>query len=160
VDDLDRTGSQRRIVSNASFTVAVPFAPDWPYEVHVRARRHGARRLSDLTADERRDLAAALREVVLRYDRFYAEPLPYLMTVMDAPAGEDGTPVDDWHLAVEFRPPNRGPDKLKMRASVETVAGFFINDTMPEVSAQELAAVDVGGTVDPDDFPDVEVVRD
>jgi UDPglucose--hexose-1-phosphate uridylyltransferase len=49
----------------------VPFAPNWPYEVHVRARRHGARRLTDLTADERRDLAVALKDVVHRFDRLH-----------------------------------------------------------------------------------------
>lgn len=156
----DAASDDRSVVVNGSFTVAVPFAPDWPYEVHVRARRHGARRLVDLTAAERRDLAAALREVVLRYDRLDREPVPYLMTVMEAPTGHDGTPVDDWHLAVEFRPPNRRPGTLKLRASVETVAGLFINDTLPEDSARAVAGVDIGQPpVDPGTFPDVEVVH-
>lgn len=155
----DDAALERRIVTNSSFVVAVPFAPDWPYEVHVRARRHGARRLADLTAVERRDLAAALREVVVRFDRLYDTPIPYLMTVMESPARGDDEPVDDWHLAIEFRPPNRAADKLKVRASVETVAGFFINDTLPEESARQLAAVQPpDGPVDPDVFPDIVIV--
>ncbi len=137
VIDHDVSAPARQVVDNPSFQVSVPFAPDWPFEIHVRARRHGAGRLEDLTIDERRDLAAALREVVRVYDRFYDEPMAYLMACQQAPRDEHGT-VDDWHLSFEFFPPNRGPDKLKMRATVETAAGLFINDTDPEVTATEL----------------------
>ncbi len=151
----------RRVTANDSFTVSVPFAPDWPYEVHVRARRHGARRLPDLTVDERRDLAAALHAVVRCYDQLHpGAPLAYMMACQQAPAGNDGGPVDDWHLSFEFLPPQRAPGKLKIRASVETAAGLFINDTVPEDSAAELAAVaSDADTGDEITFPDVEVVR-
>jgi UDPglucose--hexose-1-phosphate uridylyltransferase len=156
-DDL--AASERAIVDNPSFTVAVPFAPDWPLEIHVRAKRHGARRLPDLTTEERRDLAAALREVVRRYDDLYETPVAYLMVCQQAPSGDDGQPVDDWHLAFEFLPPNRGPHKLKVRASVETAAGFFINDTVPETNAGLLAAASTGTDEGGDVLiPDVEVV--
>jgi UDPglucose--hexose-1-phosphate uridylyltransferase len=155
----DETAPARTITDNRSFTVAVPFAPNWPYEVHVRARRHGARRLTDLTAVERRDLATALRDVVRRYDRLHEHaPLAYMMVCQQAPATADGDPVADWHLSFEFLPPNRGPDKLKVRASVETAAGFFINDTVPEESAALLAAVPTGTDGDDDHVPDVRIV--
>jgi UDPglucose--hexose-1-phosphate uridylyltransferase len=154
----DLASPTRRIVDNPSFTVAVPFAPDWPFEVHVRARRHGVRRLTDLTVEERRDLAAALREVVARYDVLFPEPLSYLMVCSEAPADADGDPVADWHLSFEFMPPNRGPDRLKVRASVETAAGFFINDTVPEDSAATLAAVHTATAGAYASIPDVEVV--
>ena len=36
------------------WVVGVPFAPRWPYEVHIRAVRHGLRRLTDLRPDEAR----------------------------------------------------------------------------------------------------------
>jgi UDPglucose--hexose-1-phosphate uridylyltransferase len=157
VVERDDVAEARTVAMNPSFTVAVPFAPNWPYEVHVRARRHGARRLVDLTVDERRDLASALRDVVRRYDRLHEHaPLAYMMVCQQAPTCADGAPLADWHLSFEFLPPNRAPDKLKVRASVETAAGFFINDTVPEESAALLAAV-VTDPV-PDDFPDVRVV--
>jgi hypothetical protein len=137
----------------------VPFAPDWPFELHVRAKRHGVRRLTDLTVGERRDLAAALREVVRIYDQLYDEPLAYLMACQQAPADLDGRPAEDWHLSFEFLPPNRAPDKLKVRATVETAAGLFINDTVPEASAAQLAAVStVTEGVEVAPIPDVEVV--
>ncbi len=137
VVEQDMASSARQVVANPSFQVSVPFAPDWPFEVHVRARRHGTGRLQDLTVEERRDLAAALREVVRVYDRLYDEPMAYLMACQQAPRDGHGT-IGDWHLSFEVLPPNRGPDKLKMRAAVETAAGLFINDTAPEDTAAEL----------------------
>ena len=85
------------------------------------------------------DLAAALHDVVARYDGLYARPLPYMMGVQESPSAG----MADWHLHVEFLPPHRGPDRLKVRASVETVLGVFINDTVPEASAARLASVAV-----------------
>jgi UDPglucose--hexose-1-phosphate uridylyltransferase len=156
VVERDTAADARAVVANPSFTVAVPFAPDWPFEVHVRARRHGVRRLTDLTARERHDLCVALRDVVHRYDRFYDDPMAYLMVAQESPRDVDGGPVDDWHLSFEFLPPHRAPHRLKVRASVETAAGLFINDTVPEVSAAALAAVDTSGAND-DEIPDVRV---
>lgn len=147
---------ERIVAANGSFAVAVPFAPHWPFEVHVRARRHGARRLTDLTPPERRDLAAALRDVVLRYDSLFGFELPYMMVLLDAPADAEGRPVDGWHFAVEFYPPHRSERLTKVRASVETATGLFINDTLPEVNARRLAAL---GGARPEEVEAVEVVR-
>jgi UDPglucose--hexose-1-phosphate uridylyltransferase len=135
--------SERVIRSNGTFLVAQPFAPRWPYEVHVRARRHGLRRLTDLTPAEQRDLAGALHDVTVRYDALFGFELPYMMVIMEAPEG-----VDDWHLAVEFFPPHRNPQLTKVRASVETATGLFINDTLPEETARQLAAISVADRVE------------
>jgi len=132
------SASERVLDRNDSFVIAVPFAPRWPFEVHVRARRHGLRRLTDLEPAEQRDLAAALRQVVLRYDGLFSFELPYMMVALEAP---DGAP--DWHLAFEFLPPHRSARLMKVRASVETATGLFINDTLPEASAALLARIGV-----------------
>jgi galactose-1-phosphate uridylyltransferase len=42
---------------------------------------------------------------------------------------------------VEFYPPNRSERLTKIRASVETATALFINDTLPELSAERLAAI-------------------
>jgi UDPglucose--hexose-1-phosphate uridylyltransferase len=76
--------------------------------------------------------------VVLRYDGLFEFELPYMMVVHEGPAD-----VPDWHLSVEFLPPHRSAELTKVRASVETAAGLFINDTLPEQSAARLAAVQV-----------------
>lgn len=130
--------SGRVVSANESFVVAVPFAARWPFEVAVRARRHGAGRLSELEPVEQRDLALALRGVVRRYDALFDFPLPYMMVAQEAPAGEP-----DWHLAFELYPLHRAADAIKIRASVETGLGLFLNDVAPEDAARRLAALTV-----------------
>lgn len=134
-DDL---ASERVLSVDDHVVVAVPFAPRWPFEVHVRARRHGLRRLGDLRADEQQALASALHAAVVRYDGLFGRELPYMMVAMEGPAG-----ADDWHLAFEFLPPHRSERLTKVRASVETATGLFITDSLPEASAARLATVSI-----------------
>ena len=134
----DDTGSDRVIHDNDHFLAAIPYAARWPLEVHVRAKQHGIGRLGDLTDEAALDLVRALNDVVARYDALWGFELPYLMCVQEAPAG-----TDDWHLHVELLPPHRNPQRLKVRASVETALGVFINDTLPEAFAAELRAIEL-----------------
>jgi UDPglucose--hexose-1-phosphate uridylyltransferase len=131
-------GSDRVVFANESFVVAVPFAARWPFEVAVRARRHGLGRLADLAPAEQRDLVLALREAVQRYDALFDFPLPYMMVAHEAPADEP-----DWHLAFELYPLHRMPGATKIRASVETGLGLFLNDVAPEDAARRLAVLSV-----------------
>jgi UDPglucose--hexose-1-phosphate uridylyltransferase len=133
-DATSTDGRSDRVVSeNESFVVAVPFAARWPFEVAVRARRHGLERLADLEPGEHRDLALALRDVVRRYDALFDFPLPYMLVAQEAPAG-----APDWHLAFELYPVHRAPGATKIRASVETGLGLFLNDVVPEDAAGRL----------------------
>ncbi len=153
----DDAAPERTLARGTAFAVTVPFAPRWPYEVHVRAVRHGVRRLGDLTAAEAAELAEALRAAVQRYDGLFGFPLPYMMVVQEAPTTATGA-AGDHHLAVELLPPHRSEAKLKVRASVETAAGLFINDTLPEDSATRLAAVRLPQTSGAVVVPDVVAV--
>jgi UDPglucose--hexose-1-phosphate uridylyltransferase len=130
--------SGRVVVANASFVVAVPFAARWPYEVSVRARRHGLRRLGELEPAEQLDLLRALSELTRRYDALFNLPLPYMMVAQEAPRDEP-----DWHLSFEFFPLNRSAEKVKIRASSETGLGLFLNDVLPEDAAAQLARLPV-----------------
>src|SRR5262249_5248274 len=103
------TRSDRVVLANESFAVAVPFAARGPFDVAVRARRHGLGRLGDLVPAEQRDLALALRDVVRRYDALFDFPLPYMMVAQEAPAGQP-----DWHLAFELYPLHRAPGVTKI----------------------------------------------
>jgi UDPglucose--hexose-1-phosphate uridylyltransferase len=136
VIDEDLRAPERIVLASDAFVVAVPFAARWPYEVHVRARRHGLGRLPDLGAAEAIGLSHALRQVVLRYDGLFGFELPYMMVVQEAPMD-----APDWHLSFEFLPPHRTAVLTKIRASVETATGLFINDVLPESSASRLAAL-------------------
>lgn len=134
----DEAAPERAAADGTHLMVTVPFAARWPYEVHIRARRHGLRRLTDLEPAEQVELAATIREVVLRYDGLFGFEMPYMMVIHEAPAD-----APDWHLAVEFLPPQRTRHLNKIRASVETASGLFINDTLPEASAARLRAVSI-----------------
>ncbi|MBA3289761.1 MAG: galactose-1-phosphate uridylyltransferase [Acidimicrobiia bacterium] len=138
---LDDGVSGRVIHDTEHFVTAVPFAARWPLEVHVRAKHHGVGRLADLDDAAALDLVQSLSEVVRSYDAMWDFALPYLMCVQEAPAAGHGQ-VEDWHLHVELLPPHRNAARLKVRASVETALGVFINDTVPEDIATTLAAVE------------------
>ncbi len=139
----EQRASRRIIHPDRHWVVGVPFAPRWPYEVHIRAVRHGLRRLTDLRPEEARSLAGALHGVVERYNGLFGFELPYMMIVLEAPRG-----AEDWHLAVEFYPPHRSEKLTKVRASVETATLLFINDTLPEASAARLQASPVTAFAD------------
>jgi UDPglucose--hexose-1-phosphate uridylyltransferase len=129
----------------------VPFAARWPYEVAVRARRHGLGRLADLEPAEQRDLAVALRDVARRYDALFDFQLPYMMVAQEAPRDQP-----DWHLAFELYPVHRAPGATKVRASVETALGLFLNDVVPEEAAAQLASLEV--PAEPIDLDELYVV--
>ena len=149
VTELDAT-SERVLFANDLLVVAVPFAPRWPYEIHLRMRRHGTQRLSDLTRPERAAFGRALHSVAWQYDRLFGFDVPYMLVVREAPRG-----AEDWHLSAEFLPPHRDRERLKIRASVETAAGVTILDRLPEEVVAELETV---GTPPPFHLPDVEIV--
>jgi len=129
----------RRVIwENTCWVAFVPFYARWPYEVHVYAKAH-VLSLANLTEDERYALAEALKAVLLKYDNLWNFSMPYLMAVHQAPCGD--IDASSFHLHVEFYPPHRTPVKLKYLASVETSAGTFINDTLPEETAATLRAV-------------------
>jgi UDPglucose--hexose-1-phosphate uridylyltransferase len=125
----------RSIDDSPSVTTLIPFAARYPYEAHLVPKRH-VRSLTELDAQERRDLARSLRRLVRGYDRLFERPFPYVMAIHQAPHRDDS----DYHLHVEFYPPMRSESKLKYLAGSELGAGMFINDTLPEERAATLRA--------------------
>jgi UDPglucose--hexose-1-phosphate uridylyltransferase len=132
----ERGDGIRVVADNRSFVAFVPFAPRFPYEVHVVARRH-ATSLLELTEEERRALAQLLKTVLVAYDSLFDFSMPYVMVLHQ-------TPVDggDWlavsHFHIEFYPPYRTAGKLKYLAGSELGGGAFMNDAVPEASAARL----------------------
>lgn len=126
----------RRIVAeNDSFAAFIPFFARWPYETHVYSRRH-FQALTDMTMAEQRDLASMLKMVLAGFDKLFDISFPYMMVIHQRPV--DGEVYDYYHFHIEFYPPLRTATKLKYLAGSETGAGMFINDTLPEVKAEEL----------------------
>jgi UDPglucose--hexose-1-phosphate uridylyltransferase len=131
----------RRLLYHSADALAfVPVCARYTYEAWVLPRRP-AGSLADLDAGERRELARALKTVLMKYDRLWQRPFPYLMVFHQAPT--DGQPHPEAHAHVELYPAYRSPDRLKYLAGTEIGAGMFANDSLPEAKAAELRAVEV-----------------
>jgi UDPglucose--hexose-1-phosphate uridylyltransferase len=139
--DAELRDDGRRVVYQGESAMAVvPVCARHPYEVWVAPRRAAAS-LPDLTADERRDFARALKTVLLKYDTLWQRPFPYIMVVHQAPT--DGLAHPEAHVHVEFYPAYRMPGRLKYQAGSESGAGVFTADTLPEDTARTLQEVEV-----------------
>ena len=126
----------RRIVAeNQDFVAFIPFTARYPYEIHIYARDH-RRSLLEFNEEEQRSLARILTLVISKYDNLFGFSLPYMMIMHQAPT--DGQENNHAHFHIEFYPPNRTETKLKYLAGCESGAGTFINDTLPEQSAERL----------------------
>jgi UDPglucose--hexose-1-phosphate uridylyltransferase len=130
-----------RLIYRGEHAVAfIPFCARYPYEVWVAplAPVPGFAQLSEV---QRRDLARALKTVLLKYDGLWQRPFPYLMAWYQAPS--DGRPHPEAHLHAQLYPPYRTRDRLKYLAGTELAAGFYAMDALPEDKARELQAVPV-----------------
>jgi UDPglucose--hexose-1-phosphate uridylyltransferase len=132
----ERADGLRIVAQNDAFLAFVPFAARFPYEVHLVAHRH-VPSLLDLSDPDRDALAALLIEVVRRYDLLFGFPLPYVMSMHQAPTDDLAwEPVS--HLHLEFTPFHRTADRLKYLAGSELGGGAFLNDVAPEEAAASL----------------------
>jgi len=139
IEDEIRDG--RRIIHlNDTIVAFIPVCATYSYEVWIAPKRP-ASSLAELTSEERRDLALALKTVLLKFDGLWARPFPYVMVFHQAPS--DGAPHPEAHLHLEFYPPYRMPGRLKFLAGSELGGGLFTADTLPELKAEELRAVEV-----------------
>ncbi|CAN5521775.1 galactose-1-phosphate uridylyltransferase [soil metagenome] len=130
------TRDGRRIVAETpTWQAVVPFFARWPYEVHLTSRRHIGW-LYEMERQEVDDLARILKTVLVKYDQLFGFSLPYIMALHQRPT--DGADHESFHLHIELYPPNRTERKLKYLAGSETGAGAFINDTLPEETAERL----------------------
>lgn len=137
----DEVSDGRRVLYSSPQAIAVvPVCARYAYEVWIAPVR-AAQSFADLTDDERRELARALKTVLMKFDRLWDRAFPYVMVVHQAPV--DGHDHPEAHLHFEFYPPYRMRDRLKYIAGSELGAGAFTADTLPEAKAAELRAVEV-----------------
>ena len=135
----EKADGRRIVEENEHFTAFVPFAARFPSEMQIYARRH-VTKLADLSDAEKTALAELMRVVRLKYDALYKMQLPLMMVVRQAPVrGEHPY----FHFHIEFFPIQRSATKLKYLAGVETGAGTFLADTVPEMRAAELRGVKI-----------------
>lgn len=131
-DEVD--GKRRMLINRAGIVAYVPGYARWPYEVHVSIRSHRPS-LLELTRSQRMSLLEAMQRITRAYDRLFGVPMPYMMSMHQAPVGRAAAQA---HLHVEFYPILRDQGKLKFLAGTEAGAGVFVNDTVAEASAERL----------------------
>jgi len=140
----EKEDGRRIIVSNNSFTALVPFAAGYSYEVHIYTNKH-LPSFNDFTEKEEIDLAAILKNLMMKFDNLFGFVLPYIMAIHQQPT--NGTGKEYSHFHIEFYPPYRTKDKLKYLAGSELGVGAFSNDSLPEEKAQELRNTPPEGVV-------------
>jgi UDPglucose--hexose-1-phosphate uridylyltransferase len=124
---VDERGAGARVVRDqAGWLTYVPYASAYPYGTVLAPTEHvtGLPALDDAGRD---GLAAALADVVGRYDRLFDAEMPYLMWV------HPGV-----HLHIHFAPPLRAPGVPRYVASGEVGSGTFGNPVVPEAAAAQL----------------------
>lgn len=134
------SNAQRVVFETGSVVAFIPFAARYPYEVHITTKEHRPL-IQQLTPEERRELALTLKTVLMKYDKLFGFPMPYIMAHHQARARHTDCPDYHWHI--ELYPPYRTAQKLKYLAGVESGTGFFINDTFPEEKAAELRKISI-----------------
>ncbi|HYG79632.1 MAG TPA: galactose-1-phosphate uridylyltransferase [Pyrinomonadaceae bacterium] len=133
----EREDGRRIIFENETAIAFMPYFARYAYEVYVAPKRtHPS--LAALPADELTDFAAALQNVLIRFDNLWHMPFPYVMVLHQAPT--DGGDYGTYHFHIQFHPPLRRPNLLKYLAGPEIGGGNFLSDTAPEEKAAELRA--------------------
>jgi UDPglucose--hexose-1-phosphate uridylyltransferase len=138
--EAERRDGVRMLYEGAHAVAFVPVCARYPYECWVAPIRAAAQ-FGDLEPGERADLARALKTVLLKYDRLWQRPMPYLMAWYQAPS--DGDTHPGVHLHAQLYPPYRSSERLKFLAGTELGAGFYAMDALPEDKARELQAIEV-----------------
>jgi UDPglucose--hexose-1-phosphate uridylyltransferase len=138
--DKEIDDGRRMLYASDGAVAFMPVCARYSYEVWIAPRRPAAS-LADLDAAERREFARALKTVLMKYDRLWDKPSPYVMVFHQAPT--DGRAHPEAHLHVEFYPAYRMRARLKYLAGSELGAGVFTADTLPEDKVAELRAVEV-----------------
>ena len=127
-------GAERLVIASDGWTATVPFAAGYPFELLLQCDRH-VPELSELSSYERDGLAAALIDLLGRYDRLFERPSPYMFWVHPG-----------FHLHLHLVGLIRGvnPDgSLKERyvAAGELGSGVLFNPIRPEDAAARLRSL-------------------
>jgi UDPglucose--hexose-1-phosphate uridylyltransferase len=134
----ERSDGRRVLAENATALAFLPYFARYAYEAIVAPKATYAS-IVDVSEPELLDLAAALKQLLTRFDNLWRMPFPYVMALHEAPS--DGGDYSAHHFHIQLHPPLRKPNLLKYLAGPEVGAGGFISDTAPEDKARELLAV-------------------
>ncbi|MEJ7584523.1 MAG: hypothetical protein WKF43_10670 [Acidimicrobiales bacterium] len=133
---LDHDPDRERVVAeHHGWRAWVPFASVYPYGVRI-APLAPRPDLPSLTGPERNGLATMLIDVLARFDRCFATPMPYMMWFHQRPTDGGDWPAALLHL--EIAGPWRSEGVMRFVAAGELGSGSFINPVAPEAAAARL----------------------
>ena len=131
-------GAERVVVETAHWLGVVPYWAAWPFETLLMPKARVAR-LPDLSDEQRKDLALALKKLTSRYDNLFTCSFPYSMGWHGAPFAEGNQ--EHWQLHAHFYPPLlRSATVRKFMVGYEMLAESQ-RDLTPEQAADRLRAV-------------------
>jgi len=116
---LEAEDGERIVLQSSHFVALVPYWASWPFETMLIPRQH-VQRLSDLTADQKADLARVLKQLTTRYDNLFSCSFPYSMGWHGAPSGE--AVGEHWQLHAHFYPPMLRSTVRKFMVGYEMLA--------------------------------------
>ncbi len=133
--DYEVQKNVRIVIRNDTFTVLVPFWAVWPYETMVLPNRHAAS-LTDLTDNEKYDLADIMKQLGIRYDNLFKTSFPYSLGIHQLPTDGNKYPGSQMHL--HYLPPLlRSAEVKKFMVGYELMAKPQ-RDITAEMSAANL----------------------
>ena len=131
-------GAECVVVETAHWLGVVPYWAAWPFETLLMPKARVAR-LPDLSDEQRKDLALALKKLTSRYDNLFTCSFPYSMGWHGAPFAEGNQ--EHWQLHAHFYPPLlRSATVRKFMVGYEMLAESQ-RDLTPEQAADRLRAV-------------------
>jgi UDPglucose--hexose-1-phosphate uridylyltransferase len=126
------------VCAAGGWSVVVPHAAAWPYELLIAPNEH----LPDLPSldDAQRDaLAAALADGLGRLDLLFETPMPYMLWVHQRPTDRGDWPTA--HLNVQVAPLLRRRGVQRFVAAGELGSGVYFNPLIPEDAAARLRSM-------------------
>jgi UDPglucose--hexose-1-phosphate uridylyltransferase len=138
--EREAASGERTVVRTAHWLAVVPYWATWPFET-LLLPRFPVQRLPQLGANQRADLAVALKALTSRYDNLFRCSFPYSMGWHGAPFDASGDDAQAWQLHAHFYPPLlRSATVRKFMVGFEMLAEAQ-RDLTPEQAAEKLRAV-------------------
>ncbi|MGL5186511.1 MAG: UDP-glucose--hexose-1-phosphate uridylyltransferase [Plesiomonas shigelloides] len=130
----------RIVVETEHWVALVPYWAAWPFETMLLPKTH-IRRMSELTDEQRDDLALAIKKLTSRYDNLFQCAFPYSMGWHYAPFFDAEQDIEHWQLHALFYPPLlRSASVRKFMVGYEMLAESQ-RDLTAEQAAQRLRDV-------------------
>ncbi len=131
-------GGPRVVVKTENWLAIVPYWAKWPFEI-LLLPRFAVKRLPDLNAAQRADLAVAMKAVTTAYDNLFETSFPYSMGWHAAPNNDESD--EAWQLHAHFYPPLlRSASVRKFMVGYEMLAEAQ-RDLTPEQAADRLRSL-------------------